>query len=100
MQGKNILDGVLIRHESVHEMHCKNMSGVAFKIEFGKAYAMVKWPFLQPSIRARGLSDKWRELIQNFVTRDSVAVEDNNNIGHYFQMKKDHDRVTHVSNII
>ena len=34
MQGRNILDGVVILHKSMHKMHRKNMSGVVFKIEF------------------------------------------------------------------
>ena len=46
MQGRNILDGVVILHETVHEMHRKNMSGVVFKIDFEKAYDKVKWSFL------------------------------------------------------
>ena len=51
MQGRNILDGVVILHETVHEMHRKNMSGVVFKIDFEKAYDTVKWSFLQQALR-------------------------------------------------
>src|SRR6266508_3916217 len=36
MQGRNILDGVVILHEIVHEMHRKNLNGVIFKIDFEK----------------------------------------------------------------
>lgn len=36
MQGRNIIDGVVIRHETVHEMYRKNMSGVVFKIDLKK----------------------------------------------------------------
>ena len=46
MQGRNILDGIVILHETVDEMHQKNMSGVVFKIDFEKAYDKVKWCFL------------------------------------------------------
>ena len=60
MQGRNILDGVVILHETVHEMHRKNMSGVVFKIDFEKAYDKVKWSFLQQALRMKGFSDKWR----------------------------------------
>ena len=34
MQGKNILDGVVILHETVHELHRKNLNGAIFKIDF------------------------------------------------------------------
>jgi hypothetical protein len=46
MQGRNILDGVVILHEMVHEMHQKILNGVIFKVDFEKAYDKVKWSFL------------------------------------------------------
>jgi hypothetical protein len=47
MQGRNILDGVVILHETVHELHRKKLNGVILKIDFEKAYDKVKWSFLQ-----------------------------------------------------
>jgi hypothetical protein len=47
MQGRNILDGVVILHETVHELHRKKLNGVILKIDFEKAYDKVKWYFLQ-----------------------------------------------------
>ena len=49
MQGRNILDGIVILHETVHEMHRKNMSGVVFKIDFEKSYSKVKLSFFKTS---------------------------------------------------
>ena len=46
MRGRNILEGVVILHETVHELHRKNQSGVIFKIDFEKAYDKVRWNFL------------------------------------------------------
>jgi mannosylglycoprotein endo-beta-mannosidase len=42
MQGRNILDGVAILHETVHELHGKTLNGVILKIDFEKAYDKVK----------------------------------------------------------
>ena len=47
MQGRHILDGVVILHEIVHELHRKFLNGMVLKIDFEKAYDKVKWPFLQ-----------------------------------------------------
>jgi hypothetical protein len=44
--GRNILEGVVISHETIHELHRKKMNGVLFKIDFEKAYDKVKWDFL------------------------------------------------------
>jgi hypothetical protein len=41
--GRNILEGVVVLHEAIHELHRKNMDGVIFKIDFEKAYDKVKW---------------------------------------------------------
>ena len=50
MQGRNILDGVVILHETVHEMHRKKLNRVILKIDFEKAYDKVKWSFLQQTL--------------------------------------------------
>ena len=34
MRGWNILEGVVVLHETIHELHRKNLSGVIFKIDF------------------------------------------------------------------
>ena len=74
MQGRNILDGVVILHETVHEMHRKKLNGVILKIDFEKAYDKVKWSFLQQTLRMKGFSDEWRAMNHNFVSGGSVAI--------------------------
>jgi hypothetical protein len=39
---RNILEGVVILHETIHELHSKRLDGVLFKIYFEKAYKKVK----------------------------------------------------------
>jgi hypothetical protein len=69
MPGRHILEGVLILHETIHELHRKKMDGVFLKIDFEKAYDKVKWTFLQLVLRMKGFSSKWCKWIENFVTR-------------------------------
>nr|XP_045089534.1 uncharacterized protein LOC123497248 [Aegilops tauschii subsp. strangulata] len=88
MQGRYILDGVVILHETVHELHRKKLNGVVLKIDFEKAYDKVKWPFLQQTLRMKGFSAEWRAMIHSFVSGGSVAIKVNDDIGHYFQTKK------------
>jgi hypothetical protein len=47
MPARHILEGVVVLHEIIHELHRKKMGGVLFKIDFKKAYDKVKWTFLQ-----------------------------------------------------
>jgi hypothetical protein len=42
LPGRNIMEGVVILHETLHELHRKKLDGVIFKIDFEKAYDKVK----------------------------------------------------------
>jgi hypothetical protein len=88
MQGRNILDGVVVLHETVHELHRKKLNGVILKIDFEKAYDKVKWPFLQQTLRMKGFSGEWCALINSFISGGSVAIKVNDDVGKYFQTKK------------
>jgi hypothetical protein len=59
MPGRNIMEGVVILHETIHELHTKKANGVIFKIDFEKAYDKVKWSFLQQTLCMKGFSPKW-----------------------------------------
>jgi hypothetical protein len=56
--GRNILEGVVVLHETIHELHRKKMDGVLFKIDFEKAYDKVKWSFPQQALRMKGFPPK------------------------------------------
>jgi hypothetical protein len=45
LPGRNILEGVVILHETLHEMRRKKMKGIIMKLDFVKAYDKVSWPF-------------------------------------------------------
>jgi hypothetical protein len=45
MSGRNILEGVIVLHEMIHELLWKKMDGILLKIDFEKAYDKVKWFF-------------------------------------------------------
>jgi hypothetical protein len=86
--GRNILEGVVILHETIHELHRKKMDGVLFKIDFEKAYDKVKWSFLQQALRMKGFPPKWCNWIARFIQGGSVGIKVNDDIGHYFQTLK------------
>jgi hypothetical protein len=88
MQGRNILDGVVTLHETVHELHFKKLNGVILKLDFEKVYDKVKWSFLQQTLRMKGFSSEWRALINSFMSGGSVAIKVNDDVGRYFQTLK------------
>jgi hypothetical protein len=86
--GRNILEGVVVLHETIHEMHRKKLDGVLFKIDFEKAYDKVNWDFLQQVLRMKGFEPMWCEWVARFVQGGSVGIRVNDDIGHYFQTLK------------
>jgi hypothetical protein len=75
MPGRNILEGVIVLHESIHELHRKNLDGIILKLDFEKAYDKVKWKFLQQAMCMKGFSPKWCTWIQSIVSKGHVGVE-------------------------
>jgi hypothetical protein len=61
---------------------------VILKLDFEKAYDKLKWPFVQQVLKMKGFSLTWCEWILKVMTRGSVALKVNNNIGHFFQTRE------------
>ena len=88
MPDRNILEGVVVLHETLQEIHSKKLDGVIFKVDFEKAYDKVKWPFLQQALRMKGFHEGWRSQIETFTQKGSVGIKVNDDVGHYFQTHK------------
>jgi hypothetical protein len=54
LPGRNIMEGVIVLHETIHEMHRKKQDGLIFKIDFEKAYDKINWSFVQQTMRMKG----------------------------------------------
>ncbi|WVZ71809.1 LOW QUALITY PROTEIN: hypothetical protein U9M48_020345 [Paspalum notatum var. saurae] len=85
---RNIMEGAVVLHETLHELHRKNLNGVIFKIDFEKAYDKVRWDFLQQTLSMKGLSTTWCDWIRFFVQGGNVAVNVNGQTDAFFQTRK------------
>ncbi len=79
------MKGVVILHETLHELQRKDKSSVIFKIDFEKAYDKVKWPFVQQTLRMKGFSPRWCEWMASFIQGGHVGIKVNDQIGNCFQ---------------
>ena len=82
------MEGTVIIHETIHELHSKKQDGIIFKIDFEKAYDKVKWSFLQQTLRMKGFSQKWCSWVKQFTQGGNVNIKVNDQLGSYFQTKK------------
>jgi hypothetical protein len=88
LPGRYIMEGVIILHEIIHEMHRKKKDGLIFKIDFGKAYGKINWSFVQQTLRMNGFSPTWCRWIASLMEGGHVGVKINDQDGQNFQTKK------------
>jgi len=88
MKDRNILDGVVILHETIHKMHRKKLDGVILKLDCEKAYDKVKWSFLQQTLRMKGFPPIWCNWIDQIMRGGSVNIKVNDDVGNFFETKK------------
>jgi hypothetical protein len=50
------MEGVVMLHETIHELHKRKQDGVILRLDFEKAYDKLKWPFIQQVLRLKGFS--------------------------------------------
>jgi hypothetical protein len=67
LPGRNIMEGMIILHETIHELHRKKQNGVILEIEFEKAYDKVKWPFVKQVLEMKRFSTKWCQWIDTII---------------------------------
>jgi hypothetical protein len=51
LPGRNILEGVVVLHETLHELRRKKQKGVILKLDFQKAYDKVNWNFFTTVVK-------------------------------------------------
>jgi hypothetical protein len=88
LPGRNIMEGVVILHETINELHRKRSNGVIFKIIFKKAYDKVKWSFVRQVLEMKGFSDKWCQWVESIIQGGHVGIKINDLVGQNFQTKK------------
>jgi hypothetical protein len=54
IHGRNILEGMVVLHEVLHELHRTKARGLILKIDFEKAYDRVRWDFLEKVMYGKG----------------------------------------------
>ncbi|WVZ77229.1 hypothetical protein U9M48_025118, partial [Paspalum notatum var. saurae] len=79
--GRNIMEGVVILHKTLHELHKNKLNGVVLKLDFEKAYDKVNWSFLHQALRMKGFSPCWCQWIESIVSKGSVNIKVNDDYG-------------------
>ena len=59
IKDRNILEGIVILHEVIHELNKRKEQGMILKIDFEKAYDRVGWDFLEEVLIGKGFPSTW-----------------------------------------
>jgi hypothetical protein len=67
------MEGVIILHETIHEMHRKKQDSVILKIDFEKTYDEINWYFIQQTMRMKDFCPAWCKWIASFMEGGMLA---------------------------
>lgn len=74
IEGRYILDGVLIANETVDFMKKKKKKCLMFKADFEKAYDSLNWRYLLDVMECMGFGEKWRKWVAICLRSSSISV--------------------------
>jgi hypothetical protein len=86
--GRNILEGVVVLHETLYEMRRKKSKGIIMKLDFEKSYDKVSWPFMIEVLERKKFPAKWIEWIQQVVSGGKVGINLNGEPSNFFRTFK------------
>ena len=97
VEGRQILDVVLIANEVVDEKKSSGEEGVVFKIDFEKAYDHVDWGFLDHVLERKGFNPKWRFWMRGCLSSTSFAILVNGNAKGWVKALRQGDLLSSLS---
>ena len=59
VEGRQIMDNVLLAHEMVHTLQSQKKSGMIIQLDLSKAYDKVSWKYLEAVLEAFGFGHCW-----------------------------------------
>jgi len=74
LEGRGLLDSVLVANEVLEEYKRKRESCVFFKVDYEKAYDSVSWDFIYYMLRRLGLCDRRIRWIKGCLESALVSV--------------------------
>jgi hypothetical protein len=78
VEGRQILDGIVVAHETIHSLQSSKKPGMLLKLDLSKAYDRINWNFLKAMLGAFGFDPSWINWIISLssMTLFSILVND------------------------
>ncbi|GMJ00001.1 hypothetical protein HRI_003669300 [Hibiscus trionum] len=72
--GRNILDCAFIANEGINYIQKQGLKGVAFKIDFQRAFDSIDWNFLLQVLKEMGFGKRWCSWIFKCISSATISV--------------------------
>jgi len=74
VEGRQILDGIILIHEVVHSLKHSHIPGMLVKLDLSKAYDKLNWDFMKAMLRAYGFCEDWIEWVMNLTSSAFFSI--------------------------
>jgi hypothetical protein len=74
IQDRFVLDGVVVLHEVIHEIHKSKDSAVLFKVDFEQAYDKISWDILERVMIEKGFPSLFVKWVKSTIQNGKVGV--------------------------
>lgn len=74
IQGKQIIDSILLASEVISALQEKKSSGLVLKIYFEKAFDKIRWNFVFEVLQQMNFVSKWIDWISSIFNSSSISV--------------------------
>lgn len=88
LEGRQLLDSVLVENEAIDEAREKKKACLIFKVDYEKAYDSVDWNFVWNMMRGLGFCEQWIGWTRGCIQSASISVLVNGNPTEEFRMEK------------
>eukprot|EP00253_Pinus_taeda_P009398 PITA_09398 len=74
VEGRQILDGLVVAQEVLHTLKSKKEKGMLIKLDLSKAYDRLSWKFLESILKAFGFCDRWVSWIISMISTPNFSI--------------------------
>lgn len=74
IEGRQILDGIILIHEIIHSLKHSKQAGMIFKIDLSKAFDKLSWTYIQKMLTAFGFPPMWVRWILSLISTTLFSI--------------------------
>lgn len=74
VEGRQILDGILVTQEVIHSLKTKKHRGMMMKLDLSKAYDRLNWNYLRVIRGAYGFDNRWIEWVYSMISTPNFSI--------------------------